>query len=232
MATDGARIAAGGGLRVGVIDSGVNEAHPHIGRIAGGITITGESQEEGFVDRIGHGTAVLAAIQEKAPDAEYFAVRVFDSRLQTNIETLVRAIGWCVDHKMDIINLSLGTANPAHAERFAPWIGSAIFVSARLTGTEPAYPGSLEGTIGVEAAADLPRDRYSIHAEAGRTVFLASPYPRPIPGVPLERNLSGASFAVANMCGFVIRACTGIGKPGSEAARTRLIAAAQFNTFF
>ena len=38
-----------------------------------------------------------------------------------------------------------------------------------------------------------------------RTIFRASPYPRPVPGVPPERNLKGISFAVANMTGFVAR---------------------------
>ena len=33
----------------------------------------------------------------------------------------------------------------------------------------------------------------------------ASGYPRPIPGVPVERNLSGISFAVANVTGFLAR---------------------------
>jgi hypothetical protein len=33
----------------------------------------------------------------------------------------------------------------------------------------------------------------------------ASGYPRPIEGVPVERNLSGISFAVANVTGFLAR---------------------------
>jgi hypothetical protein len=37
-------------------------------------------------------------------------------------------------------------------------------------------------------------------------VFYASGYPRPVPGLPQERNLNGISFAVANMTGFVARA--------------------------
>jgi hypothetical protein len=37
-------------------------------------------------------------------------------------------------------------------------------------------------------------------------VFRASGYPRPIPGVPADRNLHGISFAVANVTGFVARA--------------------------
>ncbi|HMA22912.1 MAG TPA: hypothetical protein VKP00_02930, partial [Gemmatimonadaceae bacterium] len=40
----------------------------------------------------------------------------------------------------------------------------------------------------------------------GVSRFSASPYPRPIPGVPQERNLAGVSFAVANVTGFLARA--------------------------
>jgi hypothetical protein len=44
-----------------------------------------------------------------------------------------------------------------------------------------------------------------IEREVARS-FLASGYPRDIPGVPRERNLKGLSFAVANVSGFVARA--------------------------
>ena len=37
--------------------------------------------------------------------------------------------------------------------------------------------------------------------------FAASGFPRSLPGVPPKRNLHGISFAVANMTGFVARAC-------------------------
>lgn len=37
-------------------------------------------------------------------------------------------------------------------------------------------------------------------------VARASGYPRPIPGVPPERNLKGISFAVANVTGVLARA--------------------------
>jgi hypothetical protein len=39
----------------------------------------------------------------------------------------------------------------------------------------------------------------------GAALFLASGFPRPIPGVPPERNLQGVSFAVANVTGFLAR---------------------------
>jgi len=176
-------------LRIAVIDSGVNPSHPHISRVDGGFP------DGDFLDRLGHGTAVMAAIQEKAPDAEYFAVRVFDRELRTGIETLIGALEWCVDHQMDIVNLSLGT--PKHAERFAPFVSRVILVSAA-----GMFPGDLPGVIRVAPDPEIARDQYRLDGET----FFASGYPRPMPGVPRERNLSGVSFAVANMTGFVARA--------------------------
>ena len=113
--------AGGGGrsrVRVGIIDSGVHHDHPHIGGIKGGGHISGGRLSEDYTDRLGHGTAVTAAIHEKAPEAELFAIKVFDRSLTTNIETLVSALEWCVEHRMDVVNMSLGTLDAAHAPDF------------------------------------------------------------------------------------------------------------------
>ncbi|HKE03537.1 MAG TPA: hypothetical protein VKE91_05735, partial [Blastocatellia bacterium] len=50
---------------------------------------------------------------------------------------------------------------------------------------------------------DCPRETYRYVIADSRPLFFASGYPRSIPGVPPERNLTGISFAVANMTGFV-----------------------------
>jgi len=195
----------GRGVRVAVIDSGVHASHPHIGGVAGGVTIGERSDEDSYVDLLGHGTAVMAAIQEKAPEAEYFAVRVFQSELRASVDVLIRAIEWCIEHRIDVINLSLGTVNPAHAKRFPPLISRAgILVSARDVNGCPSFPGSLPGVIGVGVDWDLPREAYACRNEIE---FYASGYPRPIPGFPKERNLRGISFAVANMTGAVVGVC-------------------------
>ena len=212
----------GRGVRVAVIDSGVHAAHPHIGRIAGGVTIGEGPIDESFTDRLGHGTAVMAAIQEKAPEAEYFAVRVFRSELRTSAEILGRAIEWCIEQGIDVINLSLGTVNPAHAEKFLSLVSrSGIVVSAREMEGRPAFPGSLPGVIGVGVDWNLPRESYTCQ---NGTEFFASGYPRPIPGVRQERNLSGISFAVANMTGFVAGACEGLDDRTCDTVRSQLIA--------
>jgi subtilisin family serine protease len=202
----------GKNIRIAVIDSGVNPAHPHIGPIAGGVSITGDTEDPVYTDLMGHGTAVMAAIQEKAPDAEYLAVRVFHNALRTSIDSIVRAIEWSLNHEAQIINLSLGTTNPAHAARFEPLIeraalNGAILISAREAGGIPALPGSLPNVIGVGLDWDCPRETYRFKKSDVGPEWYTSGYPRDLPGLPRERNLHGISFAVANMTGFVARAC-------------------------
>jgi hypothetical protein len=63
-------------------------------------------------------------------------------------------------------------------------------------------PGTLDGVIAVAPDVECPRDEFRFRDG----IFYASPYPRPIPGVPAERNLQGPSFAVANMTGFAAQA--------------------------
>ena len=184
-------------MKIAVIDSGIHPDHPHVGRVAGGVCITTDGVAGDFIDRLGHGTAVAAAIREKVPDAELYAVKVFDRRLSANVDIILRALEWSIEQRMDIVNLSLGTANTAHRERFERTLnGGVLVVSAAHL-----LPGSLPGAIGVALEEDCPRDAYRYR----EGMFYASPYPRSIPGVPVERNLHGASFAVANMTGFVAR---------------------------
>ena len=59
----------------------------------------------------------------------------------------------------------------------------------------------MENVLGVVAATSHPRESVTV-IEVGESFALrASPYPRPIPGVPPERNVNGISFAVANASG-------------------------------
>lgn len=204
--------ATGGGLKIAVIDSGVNLRHPHICASTRGVVIGSESEGNCTDDPVGHGTAVMAAIQEKAPDAEYFAVKLFDASLRATSDRLIKAIEWAIENRMDVVNLSLGTPNFDYRDQLQQLVERAatagmLLVSARCAGQHPVLPGVLEGVIGVDVDWDLPRDRYRVSEAKGHPYFLASGYPRPLPGMPPSRNLHGISFAVANMTGFVARAC-------------------------
>jgi hypothetical protein len=192
------------GVRVAILDSGVNPAHPHVGGVAGGVSFLGES----YLDYLGHGTAVGGAIREKAPEAELYAVKVFDRTLSTSIEILTRALEWSIENGMDLINLSLGTTRP---EPLAP-----LLARASASGLLVVSTRHLPVPIPVDLDWTCPRDAYRFSGG----VFFASGHPRPIPGLPPDRNLNGISFAVANMTGFAARARAGC---GSEAVPARLV---------
>lgn len=201
----------GRGVRVAIIDSGVNPSHPHITGIAGGVEITAQGETPVYLDYLGHGTAVTAAIAEKAPEALLYAVKVFDRTLSTTADRILRAIDWAIGQQAHVANLSLGTRNPAHRESFAQMIakGAAaglVLVAAREASGVESLPGSLPGVIAVGVDWNSPRDTYRCTMIDAQPLFFASGYPRSIPGVPAERNLNGISFAVANMSGFVARA--------------------------
>ena len=214
------RARTGAGVSVAVIDSGVNPDHPHVGAVAGGVRIalSGDAGTD-HVDRLGHGTAVFAAIQEKAPGAAIFAVRVFEDRLRTSARALVAAIDWAAERRMRVVNLSLGTLREEHAEPLGAALarladaGGVVVAAAEADGRR-WWPGSLPSAVGVVMDPDCPRGCVAVRREGGREVVVAaSPYPRPIPGVPVERNLNGISFAVANVSGMLARALEGCRGP-------------------
>ncbi len=168
-------------MKIAIVDSGIYPDHPHVGGVAGGISLAGGD----WLDRLGHGTAVAGAIRERVPSAELYAVKIFDQRLSAKLELVIRALEWCAAEGMDVVNLSLGTA------RQIPEIEEVPVVVT--------VPNVLPNSVAVLPDANCPRS--SFYFRDG--IFYASPYPRPIPGVAAERNLQGASFAVANMTGFV-----------------------------
>ena len=222
----------GRGVPVAVIDSGVNPGHPHVDGVAGGVRIALSGDvEDDYIDRLGHGTAVFAAIQEKAPGADIFAVRVFEDRLRTSSRALVAAIDWAAANGIRVVNLSLGTLREEHAEVLAGAVGrladvGGVVVAAAEDDGQRWWPGSLPSAVGVVVDADCPRGCVEVRATAGGDVVVAaSPYPRPIPGVPVEMNLSGISFAVANVTGVLARVLEGCEAPVTAGACIELLRA-------
>jgi len=202
-------------VRVAVIDSGIHPMHPHVGEVSGGVAITREGEDDDWSDRLGHGTAVAAAIREKAPDAAIVAVKVFDRTLSVSVHALVRAIDWAVDHECHLINMSLGTTRLEHAARLHAAAERAaaagvVLVAARDDAGQQFLPGSLPCVVGVTVDWHMPRDVVrGWRGRTGQVVCAASGYPREIPGVPPGRNLTGVSFAVANATGHLAHAAAG-----------------------
>jgi subtilisin family serine protease len=199
--------------RIGILDSGVHATHPHVGGIAGGITIGPDGLSSAYEDRLGHGTAVAAVVHHMNPQAELFVVKIFDNKLVTSLLTVIRAIDWCLEQEIDVINLSLGTLNACHRGAFELAVkksrrAAAVIVSALEINGMAALPGSLKGVIGVLETEPGSKQDYQICERYGKPVYTAPPFPRDIPGVPRERNLKGASFAVARVSALVAESWT------------------------
>ena len=178
----------GKGVRIAVIDSGVHAEHPHVRGVAGGVAIREDGTLlEDYVDRLGHGTAVTAAIREKAPHAEILAIKVFWRALSTDIATLVRAIDEAADRGASLINLSLGTSRMQHRDLLEAAVArvrakGALIVAANDDGGVRWLPGCLEHVVAVRADWACERDVYGIEFVEDRPMLSTSPYPRGIPG--------------------------------------------------
>lgn len=205
-------------VRIAVVDSGVHAAHPHLagaGTIELGVAIAEDGarsrEPAAFADRLGHGTAVAAAILDLAPGAALLVVKVFDRHLACPFERVLEALDVALDARPDLVNLSLGTSDPEHRGALEPRIARALELGARIVAPAdahgmPSYPGALAGVDAVVADPNLPRDRPERRRVGTREFWFASPFPREIPGVPRTHNLHGSSFATANVTGWLARA--------------------------
>ena len=200
---------------VGVIDSGIHAGHPHLDAIADGAGFDrdGRVHDDDVVDRLGHGTAVAAAIQDLAPAVHVCPLKVFDRTLDTSVTALVAAIDWAAANALPLVNLSLGTNDRARAGALAAAVGRAhaagtIVVASGSDRGVDWLPGALDldGVIRVELDWSCARGAYTAAGTHEAPVFRTCGYPRPIPGIDPERNLKGLSFAVANVTGITARA--------------------------
>jgi subtilisin family serine protease len=169
------------GLRVAVIDSGIDGGHPEFaGRIFAARSFVGGSPRG---DQHGHGTFVAGLIAASLNNGEGIAGMAFPAQLLiakvvrrdgvVPLEAEARAIRWAVDRGAKVINLSLGgIRDPADPTRdgFSPLEASAveyairrgvIVVAAVGNGDHApeqpwryaSYPAALPHVLGVSAVA-------------------------------------------------------------------------------
>ena len=201
-------LVTGRGVRVALIDSGVNPEHSHVMSIAGGVGFALAS--DGTVqtstddhDQLGHGTALAGILRAKASQVELYAVKIFSDRLGAPIEILEAGLRWAIEQRMKIINLSLGTNKPEHRERLATLVDQAqgqgsILVASAPPGQSEVFPAALPGVIGVAGDEQCAWSDYR-YIPDDPIPFRAHFQPRPLPGLPQERNFRGHSFASAHV---------------------------------
>ena len=103
---------SGKGVRVAVIDSGVDGAHPAFaGKIASHHDVIGgysgaRCEPAAPTDSIGHGTATAGIILEIAPECELNTIKVIGEDSHGTAEQLIAALSFAIDEKFDVINMS------------------------------------------------------------------------------------------------------------------------------
>ncbi|MEV7397669.1 S8 family serine peptidase [Aeromicrobium sp. NPDC092404] len=192
------KIATGKGVRVAVIDSGVNAGNAHFaGALEKGRSFVGGSAQD---DDFGHGTAVAGIIAARrhegsvlvgaAPDATIVPVRTYEDTPDTAL--LAKGIRWAAEQDVDVINVSVSTgpndtALPElrSAVKYAVSTGAIIVASGGNQGelaplTQKRFPAALPGVIGVAATrSNGTVDDWSIHgphndvAAPGEEVLIA-----------------------------------------------------------
>jgi subtilisin family serine protease len=107
--------ATGKGVRVAIVDSGIDNDHPAIAGTVKGwaepVEVNGkiEFTTNPHADSCGHGTACAGIIRGLAPDAELYSVKVLGSDMSGTGMMFAAGLHWAIENGMQVINLSLGT---------------------------------------------------------------------------------------------------------------------------
>jgi subtilisin len=205
--------SAGAGVRVCILDSGVDERHPLVGSVERSVAVARASDGELTVvedeerDLFGHGTACAGIVRKLAPDCEIHSVRVLGGDLTGGGSVLVHGLRWAIEQGFEVINLSLSTTRSKLAQELreladlAYFRGSVLVASAHNMPVE-SYPWRFSGVVSVGSHEGL--DPFEYYANPHPPVEFAAP------GVDLELawldgatiRATGNSFATPHMAGI------------------------------
>lgn len=208
--------ADGTGVKVAVVDSGVEDGHPRVGKVEGGVALEFDANAPGSIrfvegpheDLFGHGTACAAIIRALAPACEIHSVRVLGAKLTGKGFVFAAGVRWAVENGMQVANLSLSTGARGHFGRFHQAVDQAYFartmlVSAIANVRGPSYPSEFAGVFSVAATEATDPFDYEFNPK-GPVEFGA-------PGIDLDVawlgggsiRATGNSFAAPQIAGLI-----------------------------
>ncbi|MCM2305478.1 MAG: S8 family peptidase, partial [Elusimicrobia bacterium] len=204
----------GKGVKVVVIDTGIDMTHPELsGILKGGWNAI--STAATFNDDNGHGSHVAGTIAAKddgagvvgvAPQVDLYGVKVLDENGSGTFDDVIAGMLWAVENKMEVANMSLGanSGNQALADAVeAMRKGGVILIAAAgNSGRAVGYPAAYPGAIAV--AASDSGDKLASFSSRGPTVAVIAP------GVDVKSTymggtydtLSGTSMATPHVAGL------------------------------
>lgn len=152
--------SAGEGIRVAVVDSGIDAGHELVGGVAHAAHVQlneareAEVVEEGVGDRAGHGTACAGIIRSIAPACELWDVCVLGAEMKGNYAALVEGVAYAIDQGCRVVNLSLSSSKAAAAELLHLVLDDAYFRGAIVVASAHnlqvrSYPWRFSSVISV-----------------------------------------------------------------------------------
>ncbi|WP_424991800.1 S8 family peptidase [Paenibacillus turpanensis] len=228
-------ISQGAGIRIGVIDTGVDYSHPDLQPVLSrGINMLNPRILP--IDDNGHGTHIAGTIAACghndgitgiAPMAKIFPVKAFDYNGTAYVSDIIHGIDWCVRNGMHIINMSFGMKKRSDsllaAVQSAERAGVLIITSSGNDGkkAELDYPARFPSTIAVGATDK--KNRIASFSNRGKGVDVYAPgdkiYSTWLRGK--YNAMSGTSMATAHVSGMI--ALTLAAKPGLKPAQIRAL---------
>jgi subtilisin family serine protease len=190
--------ATGAGVRVCILDSGVERGHPLVGELQGAVAVSLEGDEvvvadDAEGDLCGHGTACAGIVRSLAPDCELHSVRVLGAGFTGSGDALLGGLRWAVEQGFDVINMSLSTTKSKFAAVLHELADRAYFERTTLVASAhnlpvESYPWRFSSVISVGS-----------HEDADPLAFYANPEP------PVEFFARGVDVRVAWLGGGSIR---------------------------
>jgi subtilisin len=210
--------STGQGVRVGVIDSGIEADHPALeGSVKGGVSIEYDEsapdkirieQEDQPIDLFGHGTACAGIIHALAPAAEIYSIRVLGRDMKSRAVQFAGGIRWAVDNQIQVVNMSLSTNREDYYGLFHQLADDAYFKNTILVAAVNNYPGasypSLYASV-ISVAAHEGKDPFTFYYNPSPPVEFGAPgIDVRVPWVDKGYTVStGNSFASPHITGIV-----------------------------
>ncbi|HWP28177.1 MAG TPA: S8 family serine peptidase [Chloroflexota bacterium] len=206
--------STGRGVRVAVVDSGIEADHPALGgMVRGGVAVVERGGQVVYDDGphgddFGHGTACAGIIHSIAPEAELYSVKVLGPTLSGTGSAFAAGLRWAIEHQMHILNLSLGTTKrefyaTLHELADTAYFKNTILVTAANNFPQPSFPSVYASVISV-----------ACHDQKDPFLFYYNPAP-PVdfgaPGIDIQVpwrgggyiSTTGNSFAAPHISGIV-----------------------------
>jgi subtilisin len=209
--------STGKGIRVAVVDSGIEHDHPALdGCVRGGVIVEYDSKARNYhrirpddkpADVSGHGTACAGIIHSIAPEAELYSVRVLGRNMGGRAIQFAAGLDWAIENDMHIVNMSLSTSLEEFFGLFHDLTDQAYFKNMSLICAvnnlpEPSYPSLFSSVISV--AAHAGKDPYTYYYNTNPPVEFGAP------GIDIEvawnrgqyLTCTGNSFAAPHIVGI------------------------------